>query len=269
MQPGARMTLPFGGDVHRLRRTGAPAPEISVVVPCFNEEDNVEPLLKELASALEKTGRSHEVIYVDDGSEDKTAQRIGEAMHRYPFLRMVRHRTNCGESAAILSGCASARGEILVTLDADLQDDPADIPAMVEALVDFDCVTGVRTTREDSMGRIASSWIANRFRRWMLGDDIQDAGCTFRVYRRSLMECVVPFRGFHRFAPTIWRWQGFRIKEMTIHHRPRHAGVSKVGTMDRLWVGIDDIFGMRWFRRRFVPPGRSLPDSPDREAKGH
>jgi dolichol-phosphate mannosyltransferase len=239
-----------------------------VIVPCFNEEGNVEPLLLELEEALKKIGIPHEILFVDDASTDATAQRIREAMAGHPSLRLIQHRLNCGESAAILSGCAAARGGILITLDADLQDDPADIPMMIRELEDCDCVAGVRRERQDSRARIAASRLANWFRDLMLGDGIHDAGCTFRVFRRPLLECVVPFRGLHRFAPTIWRWQGFRVKEVAIHHRPRHAGVSKYGTLSRLWVGLDDIFGMRWFRRRFVPPGRCAGGTPGERERG-
>jgi dolichol-phosphate mannosyltransferase len=268
MQPAVRETLPSDRDPQNLREAEAPAPEISVIVPCFNEEGNVELLLEELADALQGIGVSHEILLVDDASTDGTARRVREAMPRYPALRLIQHRLNCGESAAILSGCACARGAILVTLDADLQDDPADLPMMIRELEGCDCVAGVRRERKDSFARIASSRVANWFRDLMLGDGIHDAGCTFRAFRRPLLECVVPFRGLHRFAPTIWRWQGFRVKEVAIHHRPRHAGVSKYGTLNRLWVGLDDIFGMRWFHRRFVPPGRCVGPSADEQRRG-
>jgi glycosyltransferase involved in cell wall biosynthesis len=241
-------------------------PEISVIIPCFNEEENVAPLLSELALVLQGTGRSHEIIYVDDASTDGTAQRVREAMRRHPELRLVRHRLNCGQSAAILSGCARARGSILITMDADLQNDPADIPMMLKELDQYDCVAGVRRKRRDSFVKVASSRIANAFRDFMLHDDIHDAGCSYRVFRRETMECIVPFRGLHRFAPTLWRWQGFKVKEVPINHRPRHRGVSKYGTLNRLWVGIDDILGVRWFRRRFIPPGR-LVDEPSEAEK--
>ena len=235
-------------------------PEISVIIPCFNEEENVAPLLGELAVALRGTGRSYEIIYVDDASTDATAERVREATQLHPELRLIRHRFNCGESAAILTGCDRAQGKILITMDADLQNDPADIPMMLKELDQFDCVAGVRRKRRDSFMKIASSRIANAFRDFMLNDDIHDAGCTFRVFRREAMECIVPFRGMHRFAPTMWRWQGFKVKEVPINHRPRHRGVSKYGTMNRLWVGIDDIFGMRWFHRRFIPPERMVEE---------
>ena len=241
-------------------------PELSVIIPCFNEEENVEPLLGELALALERTGKSHEIIYVDDASTDGTADRVRQAMRRHPELRLLRHRFNCGESAAILTGCVNSRGRILITMDGDLQNDPADMPMMLKELDQFDCIAGVRRKRRDSWVKVASSRIANAFRGFLLNDDIHDAGCTYRVFRRETMECVVPFRGLHRFAPTLWRLQGFKVKEVEINHRPRHRGVSKYGTLNRLWVGIDDIFGMRWFRRRFIPPGR-LIDEPDEAGK--
>ncbi len=231
-------------------------PEISVVIPCYNEEDNVFPLLAELDPVMKQIGKPYEIIYVNDASTDGTVQRLKEAMTKYPELRMAEHRFNCGESAGELTGFENARGEIIVTIDADLQNDPADIPMLLRELEDCDAVAGVRGKRQDTWVKRISSRIANRFRGFMLNDDVHDAGCTFRALRRKTTRCVVPFKGMHRFLPTIWRWQGFKVKEVRINDRPRHKGVSKYGTMNRLWVGISDIFGMRWFRKRFIPPNR-------------
>lgn len=234
-------------------------PEISVVIPCYNEEDNIFPLMGELDAVLQKVGKPFEVIYVNDASTDGTVRRLKEAMEQYPELRYVEHRFNCGESAGFLTGCLHARGELIITMDADMQNDPADIPMMLKELETCDGVAGVRRKRIDSLVKVISSRTANGFRGLVLGDDIHDAGCTYRIFKRPLMECVVPFKGLHRFAPTIWRWQGFKVKEMLINHRPRHKGVSKYGTMNRLWVGIGDIIGMRWFKGRFIPPNRIAP----------
>lgn len=231
-------------------------PTISVVIPCYNEEDNIFPLVEEMVPVLNATGKPYEIIYVNDASTDGTAARLREAMKKYPVLRMVEHRMNCGESAGFLTGCNHALGEIVITMDADLQNDPADIPMMLKELDQWDCIAGVRRKRMDSIVKIVSSRSANFFRGIILNDDIHDAGCTYRIFRREMMECIVPFRGLHRFAPSIWRWQGYRVKEMLINHRPRHKGYSKYGTMNRLWVGIGDILGMCWFRRRFLPPNR-------------
>lgn len=232
-------------------------PFFSVVIPCFNEEDNIFPLLEELAPVMAATGKPYEIIYINDASTDGTARKLEEAQARYPELRMVTHRFNCGESAGFLTGCNHARGEIIITMDADLQNDPADIPMMLKELEQQDCIAGVRRKRMDSLVKVVSSRVANWFRNAMLHDDIHDAGCTYRIFRREMMECVVPFKGLHRFAPSMWRWQGYRVKEVLINHRPRHKGYSKYGTMNRLWVGIGDIIGMRWFRGRFLPPKRS------------
>ena len=230
---------------------------ISAIIPCYNEEGNVLPLLAELVPVLQATGLAFEVVYVDDASTDGTDRRVLEAMQTCPQLRLVSHTRNCGQSAALLSGIAAARGEILLTMDADLQNDPADVPAMLEAFRSCDAVTGVRRRREDSTMKRLSSRIANRFRDWVLDDGIHDAGCNYRVFRKQMMEGAVPFRGLHRFLPTLWKWQGYKVVEMTVNHGARHQGISKYGTMNRLWVGIGDVFAMRWYRRRMVPVRRT------------
>lgn len=233
-----------------------PTPEISVILPCYNEEDNIYPLLGELAPVLDQVGRPYEIIYVNDASTDGTARVLTEAMAKYPTLRMITHRMNSGESAGFLTGCNYAQGEIIITMDADMQNDPADIPMMMKALDQWDCIAGVRRKRIDSITKVVSSRVANGVRGFLLNDDIHDAGCTFRVFRHKMMECVVPFKGLHRFAPSMWKWQGYRVTEMLINHRPRFKGVSKYGTMNRLWVGIADMFAMRWYRKRLIMPNR-------------
>jgi glycosyltransferase involved in cell wall biosynthesis len=231
-------------------------PEISVVLPCFNEVDNLEPLIAELQSVLGRVGRPFEVVYVDDCSTDGTTERLRDLCGRLPFLRLVRHRANFGESAGTLTGFEAARGDTIITMDADMQNDPADIPMLLEALKGADCVAGVRGTRNDSFSKRMSSRIANFVRRLMLNDGIHDAGCTFRAYRRDCLRQLMGFRALHRFLPTILKIHGFTVVEATINHRPRTRGVSKYGIGNRLWVGIQDMNAMRWYRRRFFPPDR-------------
>jgi glycosyltransferase involved in cell wall biosynthesis len=151
-----------------------------------------------------------------------------------------------------------AKGEIVITMDADLQNDPADIPTLLEALTpEVDCVCGIRRTREDDFVKRISSRIANGFRNWITGDNIQDAGCTYRALRRNILGEMVVFNGMHRFIPTILRAQGCRVVEIKVNHRPRTKGVSKYGVGNRLWRGILDCLAIRWYRRRALAYGRS------------
>jgi dolichol-phosphate mannosyltransferase len=231
-------------------------PELSVILPCYNEEGNLEPLTHELVSTLEKLDRPYEVIFVDDASRDGSDRVLAQLGHRYPELRVVRHRINSGESAAQASGFRVARGEILVTMDSDQQNDPGDIPALLAALERCDVVSGVRARREDDWLRRVSSKLANAFRNWLTGDRVTDAGCTFRALRREVALEMPVFNGMHRFLPTLARYQGFRVSEIPVNHRPRVAGVSKYGVGNRLVRGITDCVAMRWWKRRAVRTDR-------------
>lgn len=234
--------------------------DLSVVMPVFNEEDNLGPLVNELEGVLKTTGRSFEVICVNDCSTDNSLAVIQELQKTRPYLRVVNHRVNSGESAAGATGFENARGEIVITIDADQQNDPADIPALLGALKDdVDAVCGVRRKREDDWVRRLSSRVANGFRNWMTGDRIADAGCTYRALRRSALHEVPVFNGMHRFLPTLLRLQGYKAVEILVNHRPRTRGTSKYGVGNRMWRGIVDCFAMRWFRARSVRGDRARP----------
>jgi dolichol-phosphate mannosyltransferase len=238
-------------------------PQISVVLPCYNEADNLEPMLAELRAALEPLGRSYEVIYVDDGSTDDSADRLMRLQAQHACVRYVRHKRNFGQSAAFHTGFQIVRGQVIITLDADLQNDPADIPRLL-ALVETegaDAVCGIRQKRRDSWTKRASSRVANRVRDRVLRDGIHDAGCAYRVIRREALEQLPGFRALHRFLPTILKWHGFKVIEAPVNHRPRTMGVSKYGIGNRLFVGLADLVGMRWYRARHFPPDRLARDA--------
>ena len=227
--------------------------DLSVVMPVFNEEDNLEPLIAELEDVLNKTGHSFEILCVNDCSTDNSLAVIQRLQQAKPYLRVVNHRVNSGESAGEATGFEHARGDIIITIDADQQNDPADIPALLGALKDdVHAVCGVRRTREDDWVRRLSSRIANGFRNGMTGDRIADAGCTYRALRRSALHEVPVFNGMHRFLPTLLRLQGYNAVEILVNHRPRTRGKSKYGVGNRMWRGIVDCFAMRWFRARRI-----------------
>ncbi len=227
-------------------------PDISVVVPAFNEVECVPVLVAELRAALEATGRAWELVLVDDGSTDGTTERVRTEAAAEPRLRPVFLAANGGQSAALAAGFAHARGEVVVTLDADLQNDPADLPRLLAALEHADVVSGIRGRRQDSVVRRLSSRLANAVRRAVLGDPITDIGCSFKAYRREALEGLPMFVGVHRFLPALCVFRGARLAEVELTHRPRRHGVSKYGVGNRLWRGLHDLLGVRWLRSRLV-----------------
>ena len=231
-------------------RPGSP-PRISVVVPVFDEEPNLAPLVAEIGAAL--AGLDYELLVVDDGSRDATATTLARLATQEPRLRPLRHDRNYGQSAALATGFAAARGELLVTLDGDLQNDPADAPLLLAELDrGFDVVSGVRRRRQDSWVRKVSSRIANGVRRRVLDDGITDVGCSLKAYRTRVVKRLPPFAGMHRFLPALARMEGARITELPVAHRPRRFGKSKYNISNRLWRGIADLLGVWWLQRRWV-----------------
>jgi len=240
------------GILRRLMDASAARPQLSAVVPAYDEVESLPTLVAELAAALDSTSRTWEIVLVDDGSRDGTGERMAVEAAREPRIRAVRLERNAGQSAALAAGIARARGEVVVTLDADLQNDPADIPALLAALEHADVVSGVRSRRQDSWVRRGSSRIANAVRRAVLGDRVTDIGCSLKAYRREVLEGLPMFVGVHRFLPALCAFRGARLVEVAVRHRPRTRGVSKYGMGNRLWRGIHDLIGVSWLKRRLV-----------------
>ena len=226
--------------------------ELSIVIPAFNEADNLDPLLGELRAALAAVPGSHEIVLVDDGSSDGTAERIALEAGRDPRIRAVLLEKNSGQSAALAAGLIRARGRIIVTLDADLQNDPADLPRVLAALEQADVVSGIRVGRRDTWVRLVSSRIANGTRRMVLGDAVTDIGCSFKAYRREALEDLPMFVGVHRFLPALCAFRGARVVEVPLTHRARRHGLSKYGVSNRLWRGLRDLVGVAWLKSRLI-----------------
>ena len=227
-------------------------PDLSVVFPVFNEEENVPILLAEIARALDDKAWSYEIVAVDDGSSDNSLKALRGAIAEHPALRVLTFEKNSGQTAALDAGWRAARGRMIVSLDADLQNDPADIPAMVRKLDDSgaDMVIGVRVNRKDSLSRRLQSKIGNGVRNWITGDRITDTGCSLKLVKREAIEPVHLFTGMHRFLPTLVRHAGFKVVEMPVNHRPRQFGVSKYGAMNRAFRGFADCLAVRWMAKR-------------------
>jgi dolichol-phosphate mannosyltransferase len=225
---------------------------LSVVIPVYNEETNVGPLVARLASTLANWPGEVEIIFVDDGSTDGTFLRLQEAQGNNSWIRIARFRRNLGQTAAMAAGFRLARGEAIVTLDGDLQNDPAEIPRLVAMLADWDVVCGIRLKRHDNWWKRCSSRIANGFRNWATGDDIVDTGCTLKAYRRDCVVNVELYQGLHRFLPTLLRMRGHRVTQVEVTHYPRRSGKTKYGTWGRLKKGLVDVWAVRWMKRNRI-----------------
>jgi glycosyltransferase involved in cell wall biosynthesis len=214
---------------------------VSVVVPVYNEEDNVGPLLESLETALEGLGRPYEMLLVDDGSTDGTAARLRAAVERHPALRVIRLRGNFGQTAALAAGFDLARGEVIVTMDGDRQNDPADIPRLIDALKDgYDVVSGWRRDRQDPFWtRRLPSQLANKLISWITGVHLHDYGCALKVYRREIVRDIALYGEMHRFLPALARWVGASVGELPVTHWPRRSGVSKYGLGRTVRVLLD------------------------------
>lgn len=232
--------------------------DLSVVIPARNEAPNVAPLVAEIRRALD--GRiAYEIVYIDDGSSDATAAEIRRLGAEFPTLRLVRHQVSCGQSMAILTGVKAARADWIATLDADGQNDPADIPRLWEMARAAPAaaplmVAGQRQKRRDTWSKRWASRAANAIRRTLLGDGTPDTGCGLKLFRRDFFLELPRFDHMHRFLPALTLRQGGTVVSVPVNHRPRERGRSNYGVLDRLWVGIVDLLGVMWLMRRAKNP---------------
>ena len=233
-------------------------PALSVVVPVKNEVDNVVPLAREIAAAVAQ--EPSEIIFVDDGSDDGTAEALATLKADLPNLRIVQHARNAGQSRGIRTGVRAARADIIVTLDGDGQNDPKDIPKLLSLLrTDPDAahlglVSGVRTKREDTFSRRLASRLANGVRSRLLKDGAVDTGCGLKAFRRDAFLALPYFDNIHRYLITLMIREGYGVRFVEVSHRPRHSGTSKYTNFNRMMVSISDLFGVSWLQRRYKAP---------------
>lgn len=225
---------------------------LSVVIPAYNEAENIAPLLERLQTALAGWPGGVEFLFIDDGSTDATLELLKRAQVREPRIRIARFRRNLGQTAAMEAGFHLARGRSVVTIDSDLQNDPADIPRLAGLLKEWDVVCGIRVRRQDTWCKRMSSRIANSFRNWATGDDIVDTGCTLKAYRRECVERLELYNGMHRFLPTLLRLRGYRVAQIPVSHHPRLAGRTKYDTWRRLKKGLMDVWAVRWMKKNWI-----------------
>ncbi|MUM76886.1 glycosyltransferase [Pseudodesulfovibrio sp. F-1] len=227
--------------------------KFSVVLPVFNEQDNLETLFAEIRRAADSTGRPWEAVFVDDCSTDRSLEIIRALAGSHPEVRYVAFAENRGQSAAFCAGFDVADSQVIVTMDSDLQNDPADIPRMLAAFgQDCEMVVGWRARRKDTLVKRISSRIANTIRDWFTDDGVHDTGCSLKVMRADMLRRLPRFRNMHRYFPILMKMQGARISEVKVNHRERFSGVSKYGTLDRALAGIYDLIGVQWLIKRHI-----------------
>jgi dolichol-phosphate mannosyltransferase len=233
-----------------------PAPlDVSFVVPCHDEAGNLRALVAAIHQAVAGLGLAYEIVVTDDASSDGSWALLRDLAAHDPRLRAQRFARNCGESAASWAGMQASRGRVIVTLDADLQNDPAELPRFLAGLERADCVCGTRVEarrRGDDLLRVLSSRIANWIRIRVGGGDITDAGCTYRAFRRECLANIRFFKGIHRFLPTLIAMEGFRVSEIPVTNRPRVSGRSHYGVRNRMFVALADLLAVRWMKSRAV-----------------
>ena len=224
--------------------------DLSLVIPVYNELENLDPLVSELLEVLQPHGWAIEILLVDDGSDDGSSQKIAELSATHPEVRGLFFRANRGQTAAFDAGFKGARGDVVVTLDADLQNDPRDIPGLLAAVREYDAAVGYRSKRDDNWLRRISSRIANGVRNRLSDDDIIDTGCSLKAFRRQPLLEIKLYTGMHRFLPTLLRMEGYRVVQQPVNHRPRVAGRGKYGLFNRVFRSFVDLLAVRWMKKR-------------------
>ncbi len=222
----------------------------SVIIPLKNEESNIVDLINELEPIMQGLKEPWELICVDDGSTDSTLSILTDQLKNKPYLRIIIFKKNYGQSSAFDAGFKAAQGEFVITLDGDRQNDPADIPSLIEAIGDCDLVCGHRWNRKDPLSKKITSRIANPIRSWICQDGVHDTGCSLKVYRTSSLRRIKMYNGMHRFLPALFKIEGFRIKEVPVNHRERLKGTSKYNFFNRSFNTISDLWAVWWMNKR-------------------
>ena len=263
--PGGPVLIPIEFEDRQRARRDAPC-DLSLVAPVYNEVGNLDRLYERVREVFADT-TDWELVLVDDGSKDGSAAAIEALAAKDRRVVGIFFARNCGQTAATAAGIHLARGRLIATLDADMQNDPVDLPGMIKLLDGHDAVVGYRLKRNDNFVRRASSRIANRIRNWISKDSIRDTGCSLKVFRARAIRSIALFEGMHRFLPTLLRYHGFSVLEHPVSHHPRTAGVSKYGVMNRAFRAFKDLLAVRWMRARLIRlPIRTVVDG--REVPG-
>lgn len=226
--------------------------DLSIVVPIFNELNNLDPLTNRISEVLKDREFNYQIIYVDDGSTDGSNEKINNLSKKIDNLFSIHFVENNGQSAAFFAGFEKAEGKYIVTLDADLQVDPEDMFKLIPHLDEYDIVIGMRSDRNDGLKKKVSSLIGNGVRNFITGEEVADTGCPLKVFKKEVSRCFYPFEGMHRFYPTLARINGYKVKEIPVSHYPRKYGNSKYGIKNRIWKGLFDTFAVSWMKKRII-----------------
>ena len=226
----------------------------SVVVPIKNEEENIFELVQEIEPIMQSLSSSWELLFIDDGSTDRSLSLLKELCSQKPYLRILSFSRNFGQSAAFAAGFKAAQGEFIITLDGDRQNDPADIPKLTAAIADYDLVVGWRVNRKDTLQKKLISRLSNFVRSRICEDGVHDTGCSLKIYRKEALSSIKMYHGMHRFLPALFKIDGFRVKEIPVHHRERSKGATKYHFFNRSLGPILDMFVVRWMKSRTVKP---------------
>ncbi len=227
--------------------------KVSFVIPVYNEEQNLAALVTEIFQVMEKLSHPFEILFIDDGSIDRSLQILKELAATRSQIKYLSLAQRCGQSAALGCGFQAASGDVIVTMDADLQNDPADLEHMFKFYGDYDMVTGWRFNRQDSWSKKIGSKIGNGFRNWLTYEQIHDTGCSLKIMRADMLKQIRLFKGLHRFLPTLMRLEGARVIEVKVNHRPRRHGESKYSNWRRGIEGFSDVLAVRWMIKRSTP----------------
>jgi len=224
----------------------------SVVIPAYNEEENIPLLVEEVTTALNGLNEKWELIIVNDSSSDNTLSVLLHHVSKCPQLKVLSLKQRSGQTAALDCGLRNAKGKYIATLDADLQNDPCDINKMLDLIISDKCdmVSGWRKERNDPWIRLVSTRIANNVRNWLTNEHIHDSASGIKVFRRECISKIKLYNGLHRFLPTLVKMEGYRVNEVPVHHRPRHAGTAKYGVLNRVFKALRDTFAIRWMQKR-------------------
>ena len=226
--------------------------KISYIIPVYNEEDNLQPLLEDLKEVAVKIAVPFELIFIDDASTDDSLEIIKSMETDLAYIKHISFHKNCGQSAALYAGFLYSTGDVIITMDADLQNDPHDIPGMLEYYGEYDVVNGWRADRQDSIGKKVGSVIGNSVRNMLTSESIQDTGCSLKIMRASLVRRLKLFRGLHRFLPTLLKLEGATVIEVKVNYRPRKHGQSKYSNVSRAFSGLYDLLAVRWMINRHL-----------------
>lgn len=226
--------------------------EVSIVVPVYNEKDNIILLMNSIIETMDKTAKEYELLFVNDGSTDGSEQILNDVSAGNSKVRLINLDKNNGLTAAIDAGFRSAQGDVVITLDADLQNDPADIPLLLEKIGDYDMVCGWRHKRDDPWLKLVSSKVANSIRNFMSKEDVKDTGCTLKAYRRECLDKIKLYEGLHRFLPTLFKMEGFSVTEVKVNHHSRRSGKSKFNVRNRVFKSFIDLLAIMWMKNRHL-----------------